>query len=1253
MKPPPGASATFVSLLLLLLLVSCLVGMADVSAAVVPAHEKSALLDLYRATNGPQWFKNDGWQQAAAAGFGDPCGGDGADAWSGVVCDANGTHVLHLNLYNNNLNGTIPASLADVTRLEWLRLPENPLWGTIPAALGSLAHLKMLRLFDTSVEGTLPPSLGRLGQLTEMYITGTRLEGTLPSWLGNLTQLTVLFLQSNRLHGTIPPEVGELQHLQRLALNDNGLYGTLPPSLGKLSQLIVLQLHDNQLEGTMPPTLGDLANVNSVKLQHNRLRGTLPSTLGNLTQLMELHMENNSLEGTVPVSLLTNANLRLLVLNDNALTGDVPPLYVAGPYRAISPSLQELHLQNNRLSGWNTSVETAGTGPSHVSRTLQLLDVRNNDIDADLDTEDYYLKNTLQAAVSLVSFHIANNTRLRFSISAMVEAVSTTSLDVSYTAAYGTLDSPNLRMSLKSLGANSCDGVLGALPITRGSGPLQLIDVRGTSMRAPATPSGVRGNSLPVYLRGDGPPEPFFDLSRDRTATCTSVLPATRDAADFIVALIDPAYDGYVRCGCVAGYSGIGVNCTACSSGSWSAANQSVCEPCGPGTYQPAGVARTSPASCVPCPAGTATALSGTGQSGCTLCDAGTVAQRGSSECIRCGAGQYAASATTCSTCAVGSFTSSNSTGTRCHKCIEGMVCGAGDIAIAAGRWWPHELHVDRSDDYDNSAVVLYHCLSDSPTACPAPNASAIAALKAGGGIAAVCGIGHKQGSPLCAVCDHGYARSIAAANHACVACPATWVTVCVAAFAVCCFFAFLLFALHVDGRRRLRVSTAVGKSSSEVRGNTRSALRTLISYLQMVALAASFRQHASSLVRRALVTAASAGGDSIATLASTPLDCASNVGFLGQLAVTAALPPLAMIVVIVWVFVRMRSPCSKSLRHTSAPTKHELVAGGAAVGFLLYTRVTRTALAALKNHGQAIDGSTYLEADFRITTTSPTYKAMVGVAVGMLALYTVVAPVAAFAQLWRARAARATHSSSSPGASNHTESLLASSERGKGADEGADEGSLLDGGGGVETAGDNVLLLHPLGMLTRGYRPSVWWWESTVVGRKVAFAAISVFVTDEQLQTFMGAMLLMALLCLHMRYQPFNDAQMNNAESAALVSLYVTTLSGMLYAHLEVAGGDSAAGAETDANAVLSTSLTALLLVLNGGTVSYLAWLWVRELRARRFPCSRCRGRRPRPRASSSAASGLGDGIRGGASQLAMVEGLGGGAVGNTRAIQ
>lgn len=71
----------------------------------LPEDQYTALTDLYQATDGESWTENSGWLS------GDPC----EDSWYGVVCDNQDASVIGLLLRNNNLDGTLPESSANLT----------------------------------------------------------------------------------------------------------------------------------------------------------------------------------------------------------------------------------------------------------------------------------------------------------------------------------------------------------------------------------------------------------------------------------------------------------------------------------------------------------------------------------------------------------------------------------------------------------------------------------------------------------------------------------------------------------------------------------------------------------------------------------------------------------------------------------------------------------------------------------------------------------------------------------------------------------------------------------------------------------------------------------------------------------------------------------------------------------------------------------------------------------------------------------
>lgn len=249
-----------------------------------------ALEDLYTSTNGADWTNKTGWLTNC-----DPC------KWYGVSCSQG--RVTGLDLQNNALTGTIPASLANLTGLRLLDLQDNGLTGSIPESLGSLTNLEKLDLQDNQLSGSIPDRLGSLANLQELALQDNALSGTIPQSLGILIRLQLLDLQDNQLSGSIPENLGSLSNLREMDLQDNQLSGGIPASLGSLISLRELDLQNNQLSGSIPESLGKLTNLQELDLQDNTLSGSIPASLGNLTRLQSIMLHNNKLSGCYPASL--------------------------------------------------------------------------------------------------------------------------------------------------------------------------------------------------------------------------------------------------------------------------------------------------------------------------------------------------------------------------------------------------------------------------------------------------------------------------------------------------------------------------------------------------------------------------------------------------------------------------------------------------------------------------------------------------------------------------------------------------------------------------------------------------------------------------------------------------------------------------------------------------------------------------------------------------------------------------------------
>jgi Leucine-rich repeat (LRR) protein len=324
--------------LAVLVLIVAFILSAGVARAAVSADEKAALEDFYAFTNGASWTDSTNWL------IGDPCD----DSWHGVTCNG-GTTVWSLYLPSNNLDGSIPPAIGNLTSLTQLELRWNQLTGSIPASIGSLTGLTDLEFSWNQLSGSIPASIGNLTSLTSLLLGDNNFSGgipvelgnlpnllyldlnrsghsgSMPSWIGNLTSLNYLNLSNNQLSGSIPSWIGDLTSLASLILSDNQLTGSMPTGLANLTNLLYLSLSANQLTGSIPTELGNLTNLDMLYLNGNQLTGSIPAELGNLTSLEDLFLSDNQLTGSIPSAIGNLTNLEYLSLYENQLTGSIPP----------------------------------------------------------------------------------------------------------------------------------------------------------------------------------------------------------------------------------------------------------------------------------------------------------------------------------------------------------------------------------------------------------------------------------------------------------------------------------------------------------------------------------------------------------------------------------------------------------------------------------------------------------------------------------------------------------------------------------------------------------------------------------------------------------------------------------------------------------------------------------------------------------------------------------------------------------------
>jgi Leucine-rich repeat (LRR) protein len=133
------------------------------------------------------------------------------------------------------LTGSI-SQFITMRNLEYFVLNQNQISGTLPASLGNLSRLLYMDLSNNQLSGPLLPWIGDLLRLEWLFLSGNNLNGTIPSSVGNLLNLTALDLSLNAaLTGPIPDEIGRnLMRLTFLSLQLSSINGSLPSSICNL-----------------------------------------------------------------------------------------------------------------------------------------------------------------------------------------------------------------------------------------------------------------------------------------------------------------------------------------------------------------------------------------------------------------------------------------------------------------------------------------------------------------------------------------------------------------------------------------------------------------------------------------------------------------------------------------------------------------------------------------------------------------------------------------------------------------------------------------------------------------------------------------------------------------------------------------------------------------------------------------------------------------------------------------------------------
>ncbi|KAH9659739.1 Receptor-like protein 1 [Citrus sinensis] len=285
------------------------------------------------------------------------------------------TSLKYLSIRGCVLKGALHGQgLCRLVHLQELYIRGNDLKGSLPWCLANMTSLQVLDASSNQLTGNVSPGLCKLVLLRELSIHHNDLRGSLPLCLANLTSLRVLDVSYNQLTENISSSpIMHLISMEKLILSNNHFF-QIPISLEPLFNLSKLKTFDGEIcaeteshynsltpkfqltsislsgyidGGTFPKFLYHQHDLKNVDLSHLNLSGKFPNWLvENNTNLKTLLLANNSLFGSFRMPIHSHQKLATLDVSTNFFRGHIP--VEIGTYLS---GLMDLNLSRNAFNG--------------------------------------------------------------------------------------------------------------------------------------------------------------------------------------------------------------------------------------------------------------------------------------------------------------------------------------------------------------------------------------------------------------------------------------------------------------------------------------------------------------------------------------------------------------------------------------------------------------------------------------------------------------------------------------------------------------------------------------------------------------------------------------------------------------------------------------------------------------------------------------------------------------------------------------
>ncbi|XP_072954932.1 receptor-like protein EIX2 isoform X5 [Typha angustifolia] len=390
--------------------------------------------------------------------------------------------IEELDLFGNNLTGSLPSWLEHMTSLRSLDLSNNSLSGHIPSGIGKLTNLSSLDLSSNHLVGIISGDhFASLTRLEYLYLSdNSNLTMVVdPNWIPPF-KLKYVDLSSCNLGPHFPTWIRSQTYIIYLTMSNSGIADRLPDWFWNvISSVKYLDLSLNHISGVLPSTLEFLSALLEINLNSNQFQGGVPQLP---TSLQVLDLSNNSITGTIPLSMCNQVqSLRILDLSHNHLSGQLPQCLTSrksfradpgdltpiGSELSILAKLDYLHvldLAHNNLSGTiapslvnftaMTIVSSYGSYyvPDFISMLVvtkgQALEYYTNTIISlmsSLDLSSNYLSGTIPQEIgglaTLKNLNLSGNRLIGYIPETMGGLRSLESLDLSNNELYGRIPS--------------------------------------------------------------------------------------------------------------------------------------------------------------------------------------------------------------------------------------------------------------------------------------------------------------------------------------------------------------------------------------------------------------------------------------------------------------------------------------------------------------------------------------------------------------------------------------------------------------------------------------------------------------------------------------------------------------------------------------------------------------------------------------------------------------------------------------------